>query len=283
MSDRTKWLVSTQWLEDHLNSPDVQVIDSSWHLPNEGRDPAAEFAAEHIPGAIYFDMDAVADLSTGLQHMLPSSDFFSQEAGKLGLSNNKLLVIYDVVGLKSAPRVWWTFRTMGVEDVYILDGGLPKWKAEGRAVTNEKTILPPARFDARLFHGAVRNHADMLAAIEDDTVQIVDARAEGRWRGVDPEPRPHLSSGRMPGSKNVPYMMLLDENGCLKDVDALRQIFESRGVDLGKPIITTCGSGATAAVLTLALDTLGHSQLGLYDGSWSEWASREDSPIERDD
>ncbi|WP_114011205.1 3-mercaptopyruvate sulfurtransferase [Cohaesibacter intestini] len=279
MGERTKWLVSTDWLEGHLDSPDLVVVDASWFLPIEDRDPIAEHKAEHIPGAIYFDMDAVADLSVDLPHMLPTPDYFATSVEALGISTGQKIVVYDSKGIWSAPRVWWTFRTMGVSDVYVLDGGLPKWKREGRPLTDQPTHRVTGRFQARLDHGAVKDYADMLKAIEDPEAQIVDARSEERWRGLAPEPRPNLSSGGMPNSKNVPFVTLVDEDGCLKPVDVLKQIFDEAGVDLSKKIITSCGSGSTAAVLTLALDTIGATNLSLYDGSWTEWAAKEDSPI----
>nr|WP_321444647.1 3-mercaptopyruvate sulfurtransferase [uncultured Cohaesibacter sp.] len=279
MGERTKWLVSTVWLAENLNSPDLVVVDASWFLPIEDRDPIAEYAVEHIPGAVYFDMDAIADVSVDLPHMLPTPDFFAASVEELGISTGQRIVVYDSVGIRSAPRVWWTFRTMGVSDVYILDGGLPKWKREGHPVTDLSAHRAKGRFQARLDHGAVKDYADMLKAIEDPEIQIVDARSEERWRGIAPEPRPNLPSGGMPNSKNVPFVALVDEDGCLKPVDVLRQIFEDAGVDLSKKIITSCGSGSTAAVLTLALDTIGASRLSLYDGSWTEWAARDGSPI----
>ena len=282
MGERTKWLVSTDWLEAHLDSPDVVVIDGSWYLPTEDRDPEAEYRAEHIPGAIYFDMDAIADLSSDLPHMLPNAEEFEAKVGALGISDGQKIVIYDGFGLRSSPRIWWTFRVMGFDDVHVLDGGLPKWKSEGRATTNDPTIRTPGRITARLDHGAVSDRADMMKALDDPSIEIVDARSEERWRGLGPEPRPNLPSGRMPGSKNVPFFNLLDENACLKEVSDLRRIFVDAGVDLDKKIITTCGSGATAAVLTLALDTIGAQHLSLYDGSWTEWADQADAIIETD-
>ncbi|PLW77935.1 3-mercaptopyruvate sulfurtransferase [Cohaesibacter celericrescens] len=280
MGERTKWLVSTQWLETHLDSPDVVVLDGSWYLPHEQRDPEAEYRAEHIPGSFYFDMDAIADLSTDLPHMLPTASDFSAAVQTLGISDGQKIVIYDGVGLRSSPRIWWTFRTMGVQDVCILDGGLPKWKAEGRPLSDLVPTPHVGRFSARLDHGSVRSYDDVLKAVNTQAIQIVDARSEERWLGQAPEPRPNIPSGRFPGSKNVPFPDLVDENGCLRDIAALRQRFIDAGVDLDKPVITSCGSGATAAILTLALDTIGHGQLGLYDGSWAEWASREGSPID---
>nr|WP_320142375.1 3-mercaptopyruvate sulfurtransferase [uncultured Cohaesibacter sp.] len=282
MAERTKWLVDTEWLEANLDNPDVVILDGSWYLPQLQRDPKAEFARAHIPGAMFFDIDEIADLSTDLPHMLPSAELFSTELSKMGMSNGQTVVVYDGVGIGSAPRLWWTFRVMGVKDVYILDGGLPKWKAEKRPVTDVTQTRAPGHFTAKLDHQAVRNFDDMLEAIKDDGVEIVDARSTERWRGIGPEPRPNLSSGRMPGSKNVPFQDLVDDNGQMKDVDFLKQRFVAAGVDLSKPIITSCGSGSTAAILFLALDTIGQKQLSLYDGSWTEWASREGSIIEKD-
>ncbi|WP_319496198.1 3-mercaptopyruvate sulfurtransferase [uncultured Cohaesibacter sp.] len=282
MAERTKWLVDTDWLEEHLDSPDVVVLDGSWYLPQLERDPKEEFARAHIPGAMFFDIDEVADLSTDLPHMLPSAAMFSDAVSKMGISNGQTIVVYDGLGLSSAPRLWWTFRVMGVKDVFILDGGLPKWRAEKKPVTDVLAKRAQGYFHAQLDHSAVKSFEDMLKAIHDDSVEIVDARSEERWRGTAPEPRPHLSSGRMPGSRNVPFGGLIDETGRLKDVDALRARFVDAGVDLSKPIITSCGSGATAAILYLALDTIGQTKLALYDGSWTEWASRQDSVIERD-
>ena len=279
MGDRTKWLVSTQWLEDHLDSPDIVVVDGSWFMPAEERNAVAEHAAEHIPGAVYFDMDAIADLSVDLPHMLPTADFFARSVEALGISNGQKIVVYDSKGIWSSPRIWWTFRVMGVADVFVLDGGLPKWKTEGRPLSDQPTKREKGRFQAQLDHGAVKAHSDMLKAIDDPEMVIVDARSEDRWRGVAPEPRPNLPSGHMPNSRNVPFVDLVDENGCLKPVDVLRDRFESAGVDLTKKIITSCGSGSTAAVLTLALDTIGAPHLSLYDGSWTEWAANEKSTI----
>ena len=279
MGDRAKWLVSTDWLEAHLDSPDVVIVNGSWHMPTEGRNALAEHEEEHIPGAVYFDMDAIADQSTNLPHMVPTAEFFSQSVEKLGISDGQTIVVYDSKGIWSAPRVWWTFRVMGVKEVFVLEGGLPKWKREGRALSDQPTHRTKGHFQARLDHGAVSNHADMLLAMDDPDIHVVDARAADRWRGLAPEPRPNLPSGAMPNSKNVPFTQLIDEEGCLKPVDVLNTIFEEAGVDLTKKIITSCGSGSTAAVLTLALDTIGARNLSLYDGSWTEWAGRDDSVI----
>ncbi|MCV6548020.1 MAG: 3-mercaptopyruvate sulfurtransferase [Cohaesibacter sp.] len=282
MAERTKWLVSTEWLESHLKSPDVVVLDGSWYLPHMERDAIAEYEKTHIPGALFFDIDQIADLSSDLPHMLPSAVQFSSAMRKMGIGDGQRIVIYDGMGLFSAARVWWTLRTMGVTDVYILDGGLPKWLEEGRPVDDVVPIPGQRHFSARLDHGAVRDFRDVLKAVDDNSIQIVDARPRERWQGLAAEPRPNLQSGRIPGSLNVPFMELLDDKGRLKDLDAIKEQFEKAGVDLGKPIITSCGSGATAAILCFALDSLGHSKHALYDGSWADWGAREDSPVERD-
>ncbi|MCT4657249.1 MAG: 3-mercaptopyruvate sulfurtransferase [Cohaesibacter sp.] len=282
MGERTKWLVSTDWLAEHMKSPDVVVLDGSWYLPHMERDPVAEYKEGHIPGAIFFDIDAIADLSTDLPHMLPSAVQFSSAMRKMGIGDGQRIVIYDGMGLFSAARVWWTFRTMGVEDVFVLDGGLPKWKAEGRPLDDMPPAPSPRHFSSRLDHSAVRDFGDVLKAMDDDGIQIVDARPRERWQGLAPEPRPNVRSGRIPGSLSVPFLDLLDDDGCLKDVAALKSSFEEAGVDLSKPIITSCGSGATAAVLTFALDTIGHQKNSLYDGAWAEWGGKDDAPLATD-
>lgn len=282
MGERTKWLVSTDWLAQHLSSPDVVVLDGSWYLPHMERDPVAEYKEGHIPGAIFFDIDEVADLSSDLPHMLPDAVTFSSAMRKMGIGDGQKIIVYDGMGLFSAARLWWTFRVMGVKDVFILDGGLPKWKAEGRPVDDLPPAPRPRHFTARKDHGAVRDFDDVLKSMKDDAIEIVDGRPANRWKGLEPEPRPNVRSGRIPGSKSVPFMDLVDENGCLKDVADLKQRFADAGVDMSKQIITLCGSGATAAILTLALDTIGHQRLALYDGAWAEWGAKFDSPLSTD-
>nr|WP_321457158.1 3-mercaptopyruvate sulfurtransferase [uncultured Cohaesibacter sp.] len=281
MAGRTKWFVSTDWLEDNLSNPEVMVLDGTWYMPDVELDPKAEFAEEHIPGAQFFDIDEIADLTTDLPHMLPSVDVFDAAMEEFGISDGQTVVVYDRLGLRSSPRLWWTLHVMGIENVLILEGGLPKWKAEKRPLTNVLEKRTPGQFKAQLNTEAVRSFEDMLAAIKNDGVEIVDARSRERWLGIAPEPRPNLSSGRMPGSKNVPFGDLIDEESKLKDIPALRQRFLEAGVDLDKPIITSCGSGATAAILFLALDTIGAKNLSLYDGSWTEWASSDEGVIEK--
>jgi thiosulfate/3-mercaptopyruvate sulfurtransferase len=277
---KSRWLVSTDWLADHLNDSNLVVVDGSY-LVLQKRDSHAEYRAEHIPGAVFFDVDTIADHSSELPHMLPGPRHFGEAVGALGIGNNTTVVIYDSIGLYSAPRVWWTFRILGAKNVYILDGGLPKWKAEGRSLEAGESKRPPQKFDAEMNVGAVATLADMRMAVVDQSVQIVDARSAERFAGKAPEPRPGLRSGHMPGSFNVPFDRVL-ENGNLASRERVEAAFRNAGVDLDKPIFTSCGSGMTAAILTFALDSIGRTAKGLYDGSWTEWGGRPDLPIEHD-
>jgi len=279
MTDRSRWFVSTDWLAAHLADPDVVILDGTWHLKASGRDAAAEYEAAHIPGAIYFDIDAVADTANPLPHMLPTAERFAEMVGGLGIGGGQRIVVYDSLGLYSAPRVWWTFRVMGSDNVVILDGGLPKWRAEGHPVDSGRVIRPPRTFHATFDASAVSGLEDVRANLASRAFQLVDARPAARFRGEAPEPRPWLKSGRVPRSFNVPLTELVAD-GRLKDDAALRKAFTEGGVDLGKPIVTSCGSGVNAAGLSLALDILGVKDSGLYDGSWTEWGARDDVPIE---
>jgi thiosulfate/3-mercaptopyruvate sulfurtransferase len=274
-------LVTTQWLADHLDAPDIVVVDGSYYLATMKRNAREEYLAAHIPGAVFFDIDGISDHTSDLPHMLPRPEAFASAMRGLGIGDGQTIVVYDGVGLYGAARVWWTFRVFGAKDVLILDGGFPKWKAEGRPIDFGEVKRLPRHFTARMDHAAVAGLADVQKALASGSAQVVDARAAERFRGQAPEPRPHLRSGRMPGSLNVPYQGLI-EDGRLAPPERLAAAFAAGGVDTGKPIITSCGSGVTAAILTFALDALGKEQGSVYDGSWSEWGARHDLPIERD-
>ena len=277
-SPASRWLVSTQWLGERLGAAGLAIVDGSYFLPAANRDARAEYRAGHIPGAVFFDIDEIADHGSGLPHMLPTPPAFAASVGRLGIGTDMTIVVYDSVGLFSAPRVWWTLRVFGARDVYILDGGLPKWMAQGRPLATGEEAPRPLPFIAHFNPRAVAALGDVQHALTDGSAQVVDARSKGRFRGEDPEPRQGLQSGHMPGALNVPYGELI-EAGRLMDRDRLAAAFTTAGVDLDKPVITSCGSGVTAAILWFALDALGKEPSALYDGSWVEWASRPDLPI----
>ena len=279
-SPTSRWLVSTDWLAEHLRDGNLVVVDGSYFLPTEQRDAHAEFRSGHIPGAVFFDIEAISDHSTDLPHMLPGTTHFSEAVGALGIGDGDTVVAYDSAGLYSAARVWWTFRIFGAKQVFILDGGLPKWKAEGRPLETGDAKHAPKIFNAEMNVGAVAMLADVRMALTDDSAQVVDARSAERFRGEAPEPRSGLRSGHIPGSFNVPYSQLV-KSGRLVPRARIETAFTEAGVDLDKPIITSCGSGVTAAILTLALESIGREPKGLFDGSWAEWGSRPDLAIER--
>lgn len=271
MADTTPF-VSTEWLAANLGAPDLVVVDASWHMPNSGRNGAQEFEAQHIPGAVHFDIDAIADHSTDLPHMLPDPHSFAQAVGALGIGDGLRIVVYDSLGLFSAPRVWWTFRVFGATDVMILDGGLPKWLAEERPVDSGPTRRPAASFTARMDHSMVADINRVERAITSASAQVLDARNDARFRGEAPEPREGLPSGHMPGAFNLPHGRLV-ENGRLLPPEQVRPIVEATGLNLSRPVITSCGSGVSAAILWLALESIGKHPQALYDGSWTEWGA----------
>ena len=268
-------LVSTQWLAAHLR--EVRVVDASWYMPEDKRDPAAEFRERHIPGAVFFDIDAISDSATDLPHMLPPPELFGREIGGLGIGDGDTVVVYDGAGIFSAPRLWWMLKAMGHDAVSVLDGGLPKWQAEGRALESGAAASKPAIFTPRPAAGLVRDFATVKSALGE--TQILDARSNPRFTGAEAEPRPGLKSGHMPGAVNVPWRGLLAPGNVLKDDHGLQKLFAEKGVDLRAPIITTCGSGISAAIVMLALEKLGARHLSLYDGSWAEWGGRPDAPV----
>ena len=277
--DDPRTLVSTDWLAAHLKDPDLRVLDASWFMPESGRDAKAEYAAAHIPGARFFDIDEISDQRSNLPHMVPPVEKFMSRMRAMGVGDGHQVVVYDASGLFSAARVWWTFRLMGKMDVAVLDGGLPKWLAEGREVEDMPPIVRDRHMTVSRQNQLVKDVTQVAHAAKLAQAEIIDARSAERFRGEVDEPRPGLRAGHIPGSRNVPFATLLNADGTLKAADDLKAVFEAAGVDLSKPAITSCGSGVTAAILSLALERIGHRNHALYDGSWSEWGMYEDLAV----
>jgi thiosulfate/3-mercaptopyruvate sulfurtransferase len=279
MSDtKSRFVVSADWLQAELGKPDLRVLDASFYLPAQKRDADAEYAAGHIPGAIRFDQDKIADHSTNLPHTIPSPDYFAAEVGRLGISENDRIVVYDGIGMFASPRVWWLFRVMGAKNVFVLDGGLDGWKAEARPLETEVPHYAAATFKTNYDASRVVHLEQMREIVSSGALQIADARSAGRFAASEPEPRAGMRSGPMPGARSLPSGVFANQ-GRFKSLPELKQTIEDAGIDLSKPVVTSCGSGITAAIITLALESLGHSDNKLYDGSWSEWGSREDTPV----
>lgn len=270
-------LVSAEWLLQHADDPDVRLVDGSWYLPHQGRDARAEYSAAHIPGAMFFDLDEHSDHTSDLPHMMPTPKAFSEAVAALGVSNSDHVVVYDGLGFMSAPRIWWMFKAFGHERVSVLDGGMPAWKRAGGPVTDDVAQINAGTYQAVLNPNFVSDRTEMLGLIESGTRQIVDARSADRFSGRAPEPRKGIESGHMPKAKNLPFQKLVAENGLFESSAKIQEAFQDAGVDLSLPVVTTCGSGVTAAILTLGLAEIGHSDTKLYDGSWAEWASHRET------
>lgn len=273
MMEKLSNLVSVEWLRQHLDDPNVKVLDGSWYLPQQGRDAIAEYKAGHIPGALFFDIDKYSDHTTELPHMMPTAEMFAESVGALGISNSDHIVVYDGLGFMSAPRIWWMFRAFGHEKVSVLNGGMPAWTAIDGPVENSRSKVTTADYRAVLNGHYISSRQEMLAYTENGDRQIVDARSADRFTGRAPEPRKGIESGHMSGAKSLPFQKLVGDTGFFESASELRRAFEAAGIDLSRPIVTSCGSGVTAAILTLGLEEIGHDDNSLYDGSWAEWAS----------
>lgn len=277
--DDPKTLVSTDWLAAHMKDPDLRILDASWYLPDSGRNPRAEYDAGHIPGARFFDIDEISDLRSNLPHMAPPTEKFMARMRAMGVGDGHQVVVYDGSGLFSAARVWWLFRLMGKTDIAVLDGGLPKWKAEGRELEDLPPVVKDRHMTVSRQNHLVKDVTQVAHAAKLCEAEILDARSAPRFRGEVAEPRPGLRSGHIPGSKNIPFGGLLNADGTMKSPAELQQVFDAAGVDLAKPAITSCGSGVTAAIISLALERVGHRNHSLYDGSWAEWGMYEDLAV----
>lgn len=276
-------VVTTEWIAARLGAPAIRVVDGSWYLPGTGRDAATEYSAGHIPGAVFFDIDASSDPDTRLPHMLPAADRFAERMASLGLRDTDHIVVYDGSGQNlSAPRVWWMFRAFGHDQVSVLDGGIGKWRSEHRPIEQGIVTLPRGSFTARLNREAVRDLASVRANIDRAVEQLVDTRSAGRFAGVEPEPRPGLRGGHVPGSVNLPFSDLVGPDGTMLPPAELRGRLVEAGIDLSRPVVATCGSGTSACALVLSLHLIGHTQTAVYDGAWAEWGGQSDTPIESD-
>lgn len=278
-TDDPKTLVSTEWLAAHLKDPDLRILDGTLFMADEGRDARAEYEAAHIPGARFFDIDDISDSRSELPHMVPPVEKFMSRLRAMGVGDGHQVVVYDAKGLFSAARVWWLFRLMGQDNIAVLDGGFPKWQAEGRPTEDLPPMVRDRHMTVRRQNHLVRDVTQVSAASKLGDHEILDARAAGRFRGDAPEPRAGLRAGHVPGSRNVPYAELLNDDRTMKDPDSLRAVFAAAGVDMAKPVITSCGSGVTAAVINLALERIGKTDHALYDGSWTEWGASPTLPV----
>ena len=277
-AEKSRFVVDADWVQKQLGAPEFKVVDAAWYLPAQKRNGAEEYASGHVPGAVFFDQDVIADHSTGLPHSIPSPEYFAGEVEKLGISDTDTIVVYDGPGIFTAPRVWWLFRTMGAEKVYIMDGGIDGWKREGRPLEIDIPEPAPGIFKTRFDASRVTSFAAMKDIVASGILQIADARGAGRFTGEEAEPREGMRSGHMPGAKSLPSGVF-SVDGKFKSLADLKDTIEAAGIDLSKPVVTSCGSGVTAAIITLALHSLGHTDNTLYDGSWSEWGSKPDTAI----